>query len=75
VAAVPASVNKQYWSVLFDQLIAQQSLPRMSFQLDRCQQLDSVTAYHSRHRHYIRVLQLINTFKVALKTLYLFDCL
>ena len=98
VAAVPADVNKQYWSALFDQLIVQQSLPRVSFQLDRCQQLDSVTsAYHyrssssrlstpdrcgikstrrapcARHRHHIRALQLIDTFKVALKTLYLFD--
>ena len=40
VAAVPANVNKQHWSILFDQLIVQQSLPRVSFQLDRCQQLD-----------------------------------
>ena len=49
VAAVLANVNKQYWSALFDQLIVQQSLPRVSFQLDRCQQLDSVTsAYHYR---------------------------
>jgi len=49
VAAVPANVNKQYWSTLFDQPIVQQSLPRVSFQLDRCQQLDSVTlAYHYR---------------------------
>ena len=49
VAAAPASVNKQYWSVLFDQLIAQQSLLRVSLQPDRCQQLDSVTsAYHYR---------------------------
>ena len=32
-----------------DQLIVQQSLPRVSFQLDRCQQLNSVTlAYHYR---------------------------
>jgi len=46
-AAAPANVNKQYLSVPFDQLIAQQSLLRVLFQLDRCQQLDSVTsAYH-----------------------------
>ena len=44
VAAVPANVNKQYWSALFDQLIAQQSLPRVSFQLDRCQQLESTAS-------------------------------
>ena len=96
----PANVNKQYWSTLFDQPIVQQSLPRVSFQLDRCQQLDSVTlAYHYRssssrlstpdscgikstrratcspftHRHHICALLLIDTFKVALKTLYLFD--
>jgi len=49
VAAVPANVNKQYLSVPFDQLIAQQSLFRVWLQLDRCQQLDSVTlAYHYR---------------------------
>ena len=34
---------------------------------------DERPAHHSRHRHHIRVLQLIYTFKVALKTLYLFD--
>jgi len=49
VAAVPANVNKQYLSVPFDQLIAQQSLLRVQLQLDRCQQLDIVTsAYHYR---------------------------
>ena len=94
VAAVPANVNKQYWSALFDQLIVQQYLLRVSFQLDRCQQLDSVTStyhyrssssrlstpdrcgikstrtdHHSRHRHHIHALLLIDTFKVALKTL------
>ena len=49
VAAAQANVNKQYSSVPFDQLIAQQSLLRVSLQPDRCQQLDSVaSAYHYR---------------------------
>jgi len=50
VAAATANVNKRYLSVLFDQLIAQQSLRRAQLQLDRCQQLDSATSafhYHS----------------------------
>ena len=37
VAAAQANVNKQYSSVPFDQLIAQQSLLRVSLQPDRCQ--------------------------------------
>ena len=32
-----------------------------------------IPVHHSRHRHHIRALQLIDTFKVGLKTLYLFD--
>ena len=32
-----------------------------------------IHVHHSRRRHHIRALQLIDTFRVALKTLYLFD--